>query len=105
MRKHYERELMFGIFRREEPSKYDAVIDAVISKLETYGTEDAEFADALDYLERLTKIEDAKRQKRKVSPDTMALVLGNLAGILLIVAYEQKHVMTTRAKEFMLRAK
>lgn len=96
---------MFGIFRREEPSKYDVVIDKCLEDMDTFGPDDAEFEMRLGHLERINKLKDTERSKSRVSPDTMAVVLGNLAGILLIVAYEQKHVMTTRAKEFMLRVK
>lgn len=97
---------MFGKFRRGGPSKYDAPIEKALASMETYDTDDAEFADALNFLERLTKLKEAERPSvRKVSPDTLALVLGNLAGILVIVAYEQKHVMTSVAKGFILKVK
>lgn len=97
---------MFGKFRRGGPSKYDAPIEKALASMETYDTDDAEFADALNFLERLTKLKEAEKPNvRKVSPDTLALVLGNLAGILVIVAYEQKHVMTSVAKGFILKVK
>ena len=96
---------MFGKFRRDEPTVYDDAITKALTSLQTYDTEDAEFSDALSYLERLTKLKEAEKPKRKVSPDVMATVLGNLAGILVIVAYEQKHVMTSKAMGFILRVK
>ena len=97
---------MFGKFRRGGPSKYDAPIEKALASLETYDTDDAEFSDAMDYLERLTKLKEAEKSVvRKFSPDTLAIVLGNLAGILVIVAYEQKHVLTSKATGFILRAK
>lgn len=96
---------MFGKFRREEPSKYDKPIEKVLDDMETFGPDDSEFELRLGHLERLAKLKEAEKHQRKVSPDTMALVLGNFATVLAIVAYEQKHVMTTRAKEFILRVK
>jgi hypothetical protein len=96
---------MFGKFRREETSIYDVAMNKVLEDMETFGPDDSEFELRLGHLERLAKLKDAEKQKSKVSPDTMALVLGNIATVLLIVAYEQKHVMTTRAKEFILRVK
>jgi hypothetical protein len=95
---------MFGKFRREEATIYDEAIDKTLESLVTYGTEDAEFGDALSYLERLTKLK-AERRRGKVSPDTIAMVVGNLAGILVVVAYEQKHVMTSKAMALLLRVK
>jgi hypothetical protein len=35
----------------------------------------------------------------------MAIVAGNLAGILIMVAYEQKHVVTSNAKQMFLRTR
>jgi hypothetical protein len=58
------------------------------------GTE--EYSNTLSYLERLVKLK-AEDKPERISRNTVAVVLGNLAGILLIVAYEQKHVMTSKA--------
>jgi len=95
---------MFGINRRNEHAKYDEPIDKVLDELREYSVDASEFAAAMDYLDRLTKMKVLTSQDR-VSPDTMAMVLGNLFGILVIVAYEQRHVMTSKAMGFILRAK
>lgn len=95
---------MFGRFRKAEADVEDEVIDKVMNSLRTYDPEDAEFGDAMGYLERLSNLK-AEKLKRKVSPDTMAIVAANLVGILIIVAYEQKHVMTSKATSFLLRTK
>ena len=95
---------MFGKFRKVEPTIYDDAIAKVLEKLDTYDTEDAEFGDAMEYLERLTKLK-AETQKSRLDPNQIAIVAGNLLGILVIVAYEQKHVMTSKATGFILKAK
>lgn len=41
---------------------------------------------------------------KPLSKDTMAIVAGNLAGILTIVLVEQKSVITSVARNFILRA-
>ncbi len=94
---------MIGKIRREEPSIYDEPIEKVLDAMKTYDTVDGEFITLMEYLERLTKLKAEKHSK--VDPNTMALIAGNLAGILVIVAYEQKHVMTSKAMGFILRAK
>ncbi|MET0786968.1 MAG: hypothetical protein ABWY25_09695 [Paenisporosarcina sp.] len=58
----------------------------------------------VDHLERLMKMK-AEERRNRVSPDTMAIVGGNLLGILVIVAYEQKHVMVSRGLGLILKAK
>ncbi len=42
----------------------------------------------------------AKMAPQKISPETWLIVGGNLAGILIIVAYEHSHVIGTKALNF-----
>lgn len=91
-------------FVKEKASVLDEPIAKVLTQMNTYGTEDPEFKVAMDHLERLMKLK-AEEQKSSVSPDTMAIVLGNLLGILIIVAYEQKHVMVSRGLGFVIKAR
>lgn len=44
-------------------------------------------------------------EKKTVSPDTMAVIAGNLLGILLILTYEKANVITTKALGFVLRGR
>jgi hypothetical protein len=40
-----------------------------------------------------------------VSPDTIAVVAGNLLGIILILGYEKADVITTKALGFVLKGR
>ena len=84
----------------EKRSVVDEPIDRVLTEMNTYGPDSPEYDKLVRYLERLKDVKANERQHYLVSPDTIALVLGNLAGILIIVAYEQKHVMTSKAMGF-----
>lgn len=90
---------MTGLFRKDKSDAIDEPIDKVLNELKEYDPESEEFATQLSFLERLTKIKNVERRDR-VSPDTIAIVAGNLLGILIIVMYEQKHVMTSKAFGF-----
>lgn len=74
----------------------DCEIDAVLEKLKEVDPTDQEYSKLCDVLSRL---HDLKRQskKRSVSPDTMALIAANLGGIILVLAWEEKHVIATKA--------
>ena len=89
-------------FWRQKGSVFDAPIRKVLTQMAVYGPEDPEYAKLIEHLDRLNQMK-ADERKSRVSPDTMALVFGNLAGILIIVAYEQKHVMVSRAVNFLAR--
>lgn len=58
----------------------------------------------MQYLEGLHRLK-AEERRPPVSRDTMLLVAGNLLGILVIVAYEQRHVMTSKGFTQIIRPK
>jgi hypothetical protein len=63
-----------------------------------------EYDRALSHLEKLYKIKQGEKSK-KISPDTKAIIIANLAGIGLILAYEHAHVITSKALSFVTRGR
>lgn len=94
---------MFGRTNKEQAEKLSAVEDKLMLELAENPVDSPEYAKAFDHLERLTILQS--KEKRRVSPDQMALVLGNLLGIGILVIYEQKHVLTSKAKDYVLKPK
>ena len=86
-------------FWEEKTSIVDEPIERVLTEMNA-GPKSPEFEQNLSYLERLQELKAGERRHFRVSPDTIALVLGNLAGIVIIVVYENKHVMTSKAMGF-----
>ena len=82
----------------------DAATDVIFAEMSTYGPDSPEYTNLLGHLERVYTLRKDSNAK-KVSPDTLALVAGNLLGILIIVAYEQKHAMTSKGLGFILKPK
>lgn len=79
--------------RPSEPTLLETAIDDAIRYLDPNDD---------DYLKRVSGVETLYKLKKidlpdKVSADTKALILGNLAGILLIVSHERAHVVATKA--------
>jgi hypothetical protein len=79
-------------------------IDDVLIKMRTEDPSSEEYSQLLNKLERLIRLKDDESSNR-VSSDTMAIVVGNLLGILIIVSYERNHVMVSRGINFLLRTK
>lgn len=48
---------------------------------------------------------DAAKKKSSINWDTAFVVLGNLVGILLILNFEQLHVLTSKAVPFILKGR
>ena len=96
---------MLRRFFKEKPSILDAPIAKVLESMVTYNPDDGEFRALMDHLERLTQMKEHERSRFRVTPDTMAIVAGNLLGILIIVAYEQKHVVVSKGLGFVLKSR
>lgn len=90
---------MFGRTPKVEAVKLDEIVNKILDEMIEYGPDSPEFKRSLKQLERLTSLKDSKERK-KISLDNVILVAGNLLGILVIVAYEQKHVMTSKGLGF-----
>lgn len=95
---------MFDSFVKNEQQDLEKAIDIVMQTLLTHSPDSDEYSKTLSHLERLYALKTVNRKPR-VSPDTILLVAGNLAGILAIVAYEQKHVMASKALGFLMKAR
>lgn len=91
-------------FRNDMTTPVDGLIDAVLEEMQTAGVTSEEYPELMTHLERLNEIK-ARTRQAPVSRDTIALIFGNLMGILLIVAYEQKHVMTSKGFNQIIRPK
>lgn len=98
-----ERKTMFRRFGKEKPSIYDAPINRVLDEMSLYGPDTEEYPKLVKHLKSLTRMKAATEPTRRISPDTLAVVGGNLLGILIIVMYEQRHVMVSKGMGFILR--
>ena len=58
----------------------------------------------LDRLEVLYKLKNGD-VKKVVSPDTLAIIAGNLLGIGMILSYERCHVITSKAIGFVIKGR
>jgi hypothetical protein len=82
----------------------DDQITAVLNEMTTVGVHSDEYQKLLSLLERLNELKTQHRRER-LSRDMIAQIFGNLAGILIIVAYEQKHVWRSAAVPRILQPK
>ena len=84
---------MFGL---SEPSQLDKEIENVTAVLDGLQPTTEEYVKTLDQLIRLHKLRN-EQKSRNVSPDTLVLAGTNLLGILMIISYEHRHVITSKA--------
>lgn len=91
-------------FRKEVETPLDGQITAVLIEMERIGVAHQDYPKLIDQLEQLNEIK-AKHRRDPVKIDTIWMVLGNIGGILLIVAYEQKHVFASKGFTQIIRPK
>lgn len=94
---------MFSHFiRKQKEAPYiDPLIDRVVEKMHESGAESENFPKMLGSLERLHKLKTHQR-RTPVNLDTVILVGGNALIALAMIAYEQKHVITSKGFGLML---
>lgn len=95
---------MFGPFARDEEDGIDKQIKRVLDDMDMFGPGSEEYDTLLPQLKKLMKLKTEKKSKR-IDPNTVAIVVGNLVGILIIVMYEEKHVITSKAFSVFVKAK
>lgn len=95
------------MFRRkptDEEIKLLEAITRVMDEMATLDPESDEYTVLLAKLERLMNLKP-DTGKREVSRDALIAAGAQLAGILTIVVYESKHVLTSKAMSLITRSK
>lgn len=96
---------MFGRTPQDNDSKLlDPAMTRILNEMEVYGPDSPEYPILLAQLEKVMEIR-ASKDKRRITPDTLVLAGANVLGILIIVAYEHAHVITSKAKDYVLKTR
>lgn len=88
---------MLNIFKANRMLE-DAIEDALL-QLKGLDSDSKEYTDRMEMVVKLYALKEKNTPKR-VSPDTIALIVGSLIQILLILNYEHKDVLTSKAIGF-----
>jgi hypothetical protein len=91
----------------KEKTRLDIEIELKMDELRIVSTNDKEYALILSHMEKLHKMNQELKDsgRRRVSPDTWALIGANLLGIVIIITHEFTHPITTKALTLAMRLK
>lgn len=92
-----------NIFKKEK-TMLEKEIEEVLLDMKNMYVDSDEYEVALNHLSILHEIK-LKEKKWNVSPDTMAIVAGNLLGIILILKHEELNVITSKAMNFVIKGR
>lgn len=94
---------MFAKRPNPEVEELNKAITEVHNQLDSYPAHSEEYATMAD---QLVKLYAQKKEipSKRVSPDTLLTVTGNLLGILIIVGHERANVITSKALNLATKA-
>ena len=95
---------MFAKRTQTEKSGLEKAIDELHVELNSVMGDSEQYSKIADQLVKLYKLREFDAPKR-VSPDTLVIVAGNLLGIAMIVGHERAHVVTSKALSFVMKLK
>lgn len=89
---------------KTEPSDLDKAITRLYELMAETGPETQAYDAMTNQLTKLHKLKETETSSKRVSPDTLAIIAGNLAGIVALLSYERAHVITSKALGFVLKS-
>ena len=92
-----------SIFKKEK-TMLEKEIEAILLDMKDMDLDSDKYKLALNYLSILYEIKSTEK-RWNVSPDTMAVVVANLLGIILILKHEELNVITSKAMNFVLKGR
>lgn len=91
---------MFTLKSPREKTGLDEVIEQLIDDMKLTPRDSDDYVTMVKQLDTLYKLKAIDKPER-VSRDTVAIIVGNLVGIVLIISYEQKNIVTSKALGFL----
>lgn len=91
--------------KKDKKTRMEKVIDSILEKLSTMDPSSEEYEQVVANLETLMKAESYKKDSSKVSADTKWVVIAGILELVLIMGFEQSHVITTKAFGRILRGR
>jgi hypothetical protein len=97
---------VFTLQRRQEPSALDPVIEDLVSELKGLDGNDEDYRTTADNLKIILEAKALEPRKRDLDPNTIAVIAGNLAGIVMILAFEMRgNVIASKALQLINKPK
>lgn len=86
-------------------SYFDEQIEYCAEKMLTLDSDSDEYKKTNDQFLKLIHARDEYSRGRTISPETWALIISNLAGIVLVLHYEQVRVISSKAFTWIVKPK
>lgn len=91
--------------RRKKEDELDVAISDVLKRMRIVGPNDQEYRQLVTVLDRLMDMRNHREPRWSVSPDTLAIVIGNLIAVVIVTQHERAAVVSTKALDFLIKRK
>lgn len=95
---------MFNLTPSTQKTELQAARTVAINELENHDPSDEDYKEIVLRVETLTELINSEKSE-KLSPNTIAVIAGNLAVAGLVLWYERDNVMTTKLFPFQIKPK
>lgn len=96
---------MFNSKTRNQKTPLEEARDAAVARLTELDPMDADYAEIRDSVKELSNLVAAEQAKReRLNPNTVLIASANVAVALVVVGYESRNVITTKALSFLVKA-
>lgn len=85
-----------------EKSGLEKTIDSLLTQMSVVDADSEAYAAMTNQLVKIYALKEIDKPKR-LTPDTLAIVVGNLLGIVLIVGHERANIITSKAMNILLK--
>lgn len=89
--------------RKDQPTPLDDLIEDAYAALKGMDESTEAYETALKNLKELMEINATEKKRTSVSPEAVLSAATSLGGIVLILLFEQKHVITTKSLSMLPR--
>lgn len=90
--------------KSKEKTGLETEIDNILAAMRGHEAHTDEYAACAERLETLYNLKDVDKSER-LKPDTLIIVGGNIAVALMIIAFEQKNIVTSKFQNFLLNTR
>lgn len=91
------------IWKKRVKTKLEEARDEALIELHECTAGDDDYEKIIKHVKTLTKLIDLEKSE-KLSPNTIAVILGNTVIALFVVGYESKNIVTTKVQTFIQKA-
>ncbi len=96
---------MFNRKKDDKPNNLEDALNELFTELAHVEGDTEKYDKLTDQIEKLMKLREHNKPRKPVDPNTLILAGANILGIIVIVGYEQKHVLHSKAMSFIRSAK